>query len=102
MAQTAVNIQKMKSVSADLDKIYGDIHKQLQKMDEHMGTLEQLWRGEAAQAYQKAYLSKTDGFLRLAESVKACSQTLSGIAGAYQKADIAASEAIKAKMGGAR
>lgn len=100
MAQSTVDIQKMKNVSAELDKNYAVINNQLKKMDECMGNLGQIWAGEGASAYQKAYLQNTQNFLKLAEAINSCSATLGSIANTYGKADMAAAEAIKAKMGG--
>jgi WXG100 family type VII secretion target len=100
MAQSTVDIQKMKTVAGELDKIYANMMNQLKKMDEAMGNLEKLWKGEGAEAYQNAYRQNTQNFLQLAESINNCSQTLTSIATSYNKADNAAAEAIKSKMGG--
>jgi WXG100 family type VII secretion target len=100
MAQSTVDIQKMKSVSGELDKIYGNMMNQIKKMDEAMSNLDKLWKGEGAAAYQTAYKQNTSNFLQLCEAINNCSKTLSGIAASYGKADNAAAEAIKAKMGG--
>lgn len=100
MAQSTVDIQKMKNVATELDKNYAVINNQLKKMDECMSNLGQIWAGEGAAAYQKAYLQNTQNFLQLAEAINSCSATLNGIAATYGKADMAAAEAIKAKMGG--
>lgn len=100
MALTTVDLQKMKSVAGELDKIYGNTMNQIKKLDESMGGLEKLWKGEAAQAYQNAYKQNTSNFLQLAEAINSCSASLMGIANTYGKADMAAAEAIKSKMGG--
>jgi WXG100 family type VII secretion target len=100
MAQSTVDIQKMKTVAGELDKIYANMMNQIKKLDEAMGNLEKLWKGEGAAAYQTAYRQNTQNFLQLCEAINNCSQTLSGIAVSYGKADNAAAEAIKAKMGG--
>lgn len=100
MAQSTVDIQKMKSVSTELDNIYGNMMSQITKLDEHVGSLERLWKGEAANAYYAAYRQNTANFLQLAEAINNGSKTLSGIAANYNKADVAAADAIKAKMGG--
>jgi WXG100 family type VII secretion target len=90
----------MKSVSGELDKIYSNMMNQINKLDEAMSNLERLWKGEGAAAYQAAYRQNTQNFLQLCESINQCSQTLTGIATSYGKADNAAAEAIKSKMGG--
>ena len=98
MAQSTVNLQKMRSAAAELDKTYSSMMGQLKKLDEHTASLQKVWTGEAAQSYQKAYLANTQNFLQLAESINSCSQTLSSITATYNKADQAAADAIKAKM----
>jgi WXG100 family type VII secretion target len=100
MAQSTVDIQKMKTVAGELDKIYANMMNQINKLDGSMSSLEKLWKGEGATAYQTAYKQNTTNFLQLAEAINNCSQTLSGIAVSYGKADNAAAEAIKSKMGG--
>jgi len=100
MAQSTVDIQKMKSVAAELDKNYATINNQLKKLDEIMANLGQVWKGEGAKAYQNAYLQNTQNFLQLTEAIGSCSASLTTIANTYGKADMAAAEAIKTKMGG--
>lgn len=100
MAQSMVDIQKMKSVAAELDKNYATINNQLKKLDESIANLGQVWKGEGAKAYQNAYTQNTQNFLQLAEAIMSCSASLTAIANTYGKADMAAAEAIKAKMGG--
>jgi WXG100 family type VII secretion target len=100
MAQTTVDIQKMKSVAGELDKIYANTMNQLKKMDEAMANLDKLWKGEGATAYQNAYRQNTQNFLQLSEAIRSCSESLSSIANSYGKADSAAADAIKSKMGG--
>ena len=98
MAQSTVDLQKMKSVASELDKIYATMTSNKKKLDELMGQLPKVWTGEGAQAYQKAYQQNAGDFARLAEAIRNCSSTLTGAAGAYSKADMAAADAIKAKM----
>lgn len=98
MAQSTVDLQKMRNVSSELDKIYAGMMNQLKKLDENAGNLAKAWKGEAAQSYQKAYLANTQNFLQLAEAINSCAQTLGSIAVSYNKADQAAADAIKAKM----
>jgi WXG100 family type VII secretion target len=98
MAQSTVNLQKMKSVASELDKIYAAMASNQQKLDELMGQLPKIWAGEGAQAYQKAYQGNARDFALLGEAIRNCSATLTTIAGSYGKADMAAAEAIKAKM----
>lgn len=100
MAQSTVDIQKMKCVASELDKNYAAINNQLKKMDEYMGTLSQIWTGEGASAYQNAYLQNTQNFLQLAEAINICSQSLTAIANTYGKADLQAADAIKSNIGG--
>lgn len=100
MATTTVDLQKMKNVANELNKIYANTMNQIKKLDEAMGTLGQLWKGEAAQAYQNAYKQNTANFLQLAEAINTCSASLTTISTTYGKADMAATEAIKTKMGG--
>ncbi|HWR55745.1 MAG TPA: WXG100 family type VII secretion target [Negativicutes bacterium] len=100
MAQSTVDIQKMRSVAAELDKNYATINAQLKKLDELMSNLQQLWKGEGAVAYQNAYLQNTQNFVKLAEAIRSASASLTAFAGTYGKADTAAADAIKSKMGG--
>lgn len=100
MAERTVDIQKMKSVASELDKNYAAINAQLKKLDECMGNLNQLWQGEGAKAYQNSYLQNTQNFLLFAEAINSCSKTLNTISSNYSKADTAAADAIKSKMGG--
>ncbi|TCL59037.1 WXG100 family type VII secretion target [Kineothrix alysoides] len=97
---TTVDLQKMKNVAGELDKIYANMMNQIKKLDEAVGNLQQLWKGEAAQAYQNAYKQNTTNFLQLAEAINSCSSSLTTIATTYNKADTAAADAIKSKMGG--
>lgn len=97
---TTVDLQRMKSVAGELDKIYANTMNQIKKLDEAMGNLQQLWKGEAALAYQNAYKQNTSNFLQLAEAINNCSSTLLTITNTYSKSDMAAAEAIKSKMGG--
>ena len=98
MAKSTVNIQKMKSVSSELDKIYSTMVNNKKKLDELMGQLPKLWVGEGSQAYQKAYQSNSRDFALLAEAIRNCSATLTSSVNSYGKADMAAADAIKAKM----
>lgn len=98
MAQSTVNIQKMKSVASELDKIYSSMTANKKRLDELVGALPKIWAGEGAQAYIKAYAENTNDFAKLAESIRGCSVTISSSAGSYGKADTAAADAIKSKM----
>ena len=98
MAQSTVNLQKMKSVSSELDKIYAAMTSNKKKLDEVVSGLSKTWVGEGAQAYQRAYSENARDFALLAEAIKNCSATLTTSANTYSKADTAAAEAIKAKM----
>lgn len=98
MAQSTVNLQKMKSVASELEKIYATMTNNKKKLDELMGQLPKVWAGEGAQAYQKAYQENANDFALLAQAIRNCSSTLTSAAGSYGKADMAAAEAIKAKM----
>ena len=98
MAQSTVNIQKMKSVSSELDKIYATMTSNKKKLDEVVSRLAKIWVGEGAQAYQRAYSENSRDFALLAEAIRSCSATLTTSANTYGKADMAAADAIKAKM----
>ena len=98
MAQSTVNIQKMKQVATELDKIYAAMTNNKKKLDELVGALPKVWSGEGAQAYVRAYSQNANDFSLLAESIRSCSATLTTITNTYGKADMAASEAIKSKM----
>lgn len=98
MAQSTVNLQKMKNVASELDKNYTMMTNNKKKLDEIIGQLQKIWQGEGSQAYQKAYAENARDFMLLAEAIKNCSATLTASANTYGKADMAAAEAIKAKM----
>ncbi len=98
MAQSTVNLQKMKSVSSELDKIYATMTNNKKKLDEVVARLPKMWKGDAAAAYQKAYQENARDFALLAEAIRSCSTTLNTISSTYGKADMAAADAIKAKM----
>jgi WXG100 family type VII secretion target len=98
MAASTVNLQKMKSVSAELDKIYTSMTNTKKKLDETIAALAKVWQGEGAAAYQAAYKQNAQNFALLAEAIRSCSATLSASATTYSKADAAAADAIKAKM----
>lgn len=100
MAQSTVDIQKMKNAASELDKIYSSIQNQLKKMEETVTSLKGMWKGEAAGSYLNTYSQHSQNFQNLANSMKSCSTTLVAIAGTYGKADAAAAEVIKQKMGG--
>jgi len=98
MAQSTVDLQKMKSVSSELDKIYTTLTNNQKKLNELVTSLMKVWKGEGATAYNAAYQSSTQEFTQLAEAVRSCSASLATIATTYGKADSAAAEAIKSKM----
>ncbi|MCL2699920.1 MAG: WXG100 family type VII secretion target [Defluviitaleaceae bacterium] len=98
MAQSTVNLQKMKNVASELDKIYTTMTNNKKKLDETVASLAKVWQGEGAQAYQKAYQANAQDFALLAEAIRSCSATLTASASSYSKADAAAADAIKAKM----
>ena len=98
MAQSTVNLQKMKGVASELDKSYASMTANKKKLDELMAALPKVWAGEGALAYGKAYQENARDFALLAEAIKNCSATLTASATSYNKADMAAADAIKAKM----
>jgi WXG100 family type VII secretion target len=98
MAQSTVNLQKMKSVASELDKTYATMTANKKKLDELMIQIPKIWVGEGSQAYVKAYQENARDFALLAEAIRNCSATLASSAASYDKADMAAAEAIKAKM----
>jgi len=98
MAQSTVNLQKMRSAAQELDKIYAAMTGNRKTLDELVAELPKVWAGEGAQAYQKAYAENAKDFTLLAQAIRSCAVTLNEGAGSYSKADIAAADAIKAKM----
>ncbi len=100
MAQSTVNLQKIKSVSSELEKIYTTMTTNKKKLDEVVAQLAKVWKGEGAQAYQKAYQEKARDFALLAEAIRGCSATLTASATSYSKADMAAADAINPKCQG--
>ena len=98
MAASTVNLGKMKSVAGELDKIYTSMTNNKKKLDETVASLQKVWQGEGAAAYQNAYKQNAQDFALLAEAIRSCSATLTTSANTYSKADAAAADAIKAKM----
>jgi WXG100 family type VII secretion target len=98
MAQSTVNIQRMKSVSSELDKTYQTMTNNKKKLDELIGSLSKIWSGAGAGAYLSAYSQNSNDFVMLAEAIRSCSATLTTITNTYSKADVAAADAIKSKM----
>jgi len=98
MSQSTVNIQRMKSVSSELDKTYATMTNNKKKLDELINSLSRVWSGEGAKAYLSAYSQNANDFTMLAEAIRGCSATLSSITNTYGKADAAAADAIKSKM----
>ncbi|MCL1835768.1 MAG: WXG100 family type VII secretion target [Oscillospiraceae bacterium] len=98
MAKSTVNLQKMKTASSELDKIYATMTANKKKLDENVAALQKIWAGEGAQAYLRAYSENARDFALMAEAIKGCSATLATVSTTYGKADTAAADAIKAKM----
>ena len=98
MAQSTVNLQKMKSVSVELEKIRGNMDGTKKKLDELMLSLPKVWRGEGSEAYQKAYQENSRNFQLLAQAIGSCAEALTASHSTYSKADTAAAELIKSKM----
>ena len=98
MAQSTVNIQRMKNASSELDKTFGIMTNNKKKLDELIGSLSKVWSGAGAGAYLSAYSQNSSDFAMLAEAIRGCSATLSTITNTYGKADAAAADAIKSKM----
>lgn len=98
MAQSTVNIQKMKTVSAELEKVYSSMQENKKHLDEIIAALAKIWAGEGAQAYQGAYQANAQNFVLLGEAIKSCSAALNASATSYSQADTAAADAIKAKL----
>lgn len=99
MAQSTVDIAKMKQVSGELDKIYNTLTTQIKKMNETVTNLKKLWQGEAATTYINSVQQNQQNFEQLALAIRYASETLGEIAVSYNKADTQASEAIRSKMG---
>ncbi len=98
MAQSTVDKQKMKTVAAELEKIYSSMQTQLKKLDENVASLKGIWTGEAATTYTGAYKQNAADIQNLATAVKSASTTLTTITTTYTKADAQAAEIIKQKM----
>ena len=98
MAQSTVDMQKMKTAAAELEKIYSSMQTQLKKLDENMATLKGVWTGEAAATYLNSYRQNQADIQNLATAIRAASQTLTTISTTYNKADAQAAEIIKQKM----
>ena len=98
MAQSTVNLQKMRSAASELDKIHVAMTGNKKTLDELVAELPKIWAGEGATAYRKAYEENARDFALLSQAIRNCSVTLTESAGSYGKADMAAADAIKAKM----
>ena len=98
MAQSTVDMQKMKTASAELEKIYTSMQAQLKKLGENISSLRGLWTGEAASTYINAYQQNSQDIQNLATAIRSASVTLNTISTTYTKADAQAAEIIKQKM----
>ncbi len=98
MAQSTVDLQKMKTAASELERIYSSMQTQIKKLDENVQTLKGLWTGEAASAYLQAYRQNQTDIQNLAAAIKAASTTLTTVTATYGKADNQAAEIIKQKM----
>ena len=98
MSRSTVDLNKMKNASTELDRIYTTMTGNKKKLDELIGALSKIWTGEGAGAYLRAYSENSNDFSLMAEAIKGCSSTLSTTAATYNKADLAAADAIKSKM----
>ena len=98
MAQSTVDMQKMKSAAGELDKIYNSMQAQIKKLDENMTALKGIWTGDAATTYVGSYRQNQANIQNLAAAIRAASQTLTTISTTYNKADAQAAEIIKQKM----
>jgi WXG100 family type VII secretion target len=85
-------------VASELDKNYAAMTGNKKKLDEIIGHLKKIWQGEGASAYQQSYAENARDFALLAEAIRSCSATLTASATTYNKADMAAADAIRAKM----
>jgi WXG100 family type VII secretion target len=99
MAVTTANMQKMKSAASELENIYTAMTNNQKKLEEAMTALPKIWFGEGAQTFQKQYQQNAPYFGQMAAAIQGASQTLNNISTTYDKADAAASEAIRAKLG---
>jgi WXG100 family type VII secretion target len=88
----------MLAVAAELERVYADMVKQMNSLDSNMEGVGKIWKGEAATAYNKAYVSNKQSFTQLCQSIKSCSETLKTITNTYTQADNAAADAIRQKM----
>ena len=98
MAQSTVDMQKMKSAAGELEKIYSSMQNQLKKLEEDMNVLKGMWTGDAANTYINAYKQNAADIRNLATAIHSASNTLSAISATYTKADAQAAEMIKQKM----
>lgn len=98
MAQSTVDMQKMKTAASELDKIYSSMQQQLKKLDENMASLKGIWTGEAAATYINSYQQSVSEIQGLATAIRSASVTLTNISTTYNKADAQAAEMIKQKM----
>lgn len=98
MAQSTINLQKMKTVASELNQMYTAMTNNKKKLDELMVQLPKVWVGEGAQVYQNSYQQNSIEFSRLADAIRSCSTTLTASVSSYSKADLAAADAIKSKM----
>lgn len=98
MAQSTVNLQKMKTASAELEKIHAAMQAQLKVLDENVQSLRGKWAGEAGAAYLASYQQNAADIKALAAAILSASQTLQSISATYNRADAQAAELIRQKM----
>lgn len=98
MATSTVELQKMKSAAAELEKIYTSMQTQLKKLGENVSSLKGIWSGEASTVYINGYQQNAAEINNLAQAIKSAATALTSIAANYQKADSNAAEIIKQKL----
>ena len=74
MAQSTVDMQKMKTAAAELEKIYSAMQNQLKKLEENMQSLKGAWTGEAASAYLASYQENAADINALAQAIRSASR----------------------------
>ncbi len=95
---TTVNMQQLKSVADEFEKIGSTMFANEKKLSELMSSLNNLWQGEAATHYLRAFEQGYPELQQMSKLMTTTSQTLSTIATNYSKSENQVSDMIKSTL----
>ncbi len=95
---TNVNMQQMKAVAAEFEKIGATLFANEKKLSELMSELSTVWQGEAAQKYLTSYEHHLPELQQMSKLMTTTSQTLNSIAASYMKSESQISDIINSAL----